>query len=111
MNRREIWAGLALAVAGLAAGTARAQETLHTPVLMGVEGSLVTNQYLDDRVGHRPLASEDRSLKKGSELRQGGAVTTVRPAASSEPSSARVRAQRLLDEDRARIKREEAIDD
>ena len=111
MRRRATWAGFAWAAVALAAGPARAQETLHTPVLMGVEGSLVTNAFLDDRVGHRPLALEDRSLKKGSELRQGGAVTTVRPAPAPQPSAARVRAQRLLDEDRARIKREAAIDD
>ena len=111
MSRRGSWAGLALAAAALVAGTARAQETIHTPVLMGVEGNRVTNQFLDDRVGQQPLAAEDRTLKQGSELRQGGAITTVRPAPSPEPSSARVRAQRLLDEDRARVKREEAIDD
>lgn len=87
------------------------QPMFHTPVLMGAEATPVQDQRQDDRVGHLPLAREDRTLQVGRELRQGEAVVQSGPPPRPASESPRVRAQTLLLEDRARVKREAALDD
>jgi len=114
--RRHHAAMTGVVLAGLLAGAAaapdaRAQQTVHTPVLMGVGADQLTDQRQDDRLAHRPLAREDRTLLVGRELRQTQEGISAAAPPTPAPDSPRVRAQELLREDRARVKREAALAD
>ncbi len=102
---------LACVMAGSGVWAASAQQTIQTPVLMGVGADQLTDQRQDDRVGHRPLAREDKTLLVGRELRQGESVMPAAAPRKSVPDSPRVRARELLRDDRARVKREAALAD
>ena len=101
------------AVAGLAmlAVAATAQQTIRTPVLMDESATRMADQRQDDRVDHRPLAQEDKTLKMGRESKQGDAVVAIQAPRQDESADGRVRARALLEEDRSRVKREAALDD
>lgn len=103
-------AGLALAAGLIVAGGASAQETLHTPVLMDSGATRIEDQKIDARLADLPMARADRTLKMGRDTQTRDAVYAVQVKDSPpEPAGARVRAKKLLDEDRARVKREAAI--
>jgi hypothetical protein len=102
------WIGLWLAGWTLAAS---AQQTIQSPVLMGVEATPLGDQLTDERIDHRPLAQEDRTLKVGRELKQGEAVVKIAPPPQQDSSSPRVRARALLEEDRVRVKQAAALAD
>lgn len=103
-------AGLALGAGLGLAGGAWGQETLHTPVLMDSGATKIEDQKIDARLGDLPMARADRTLKMGRDVQTRDAVFAVQvKEAPPEPTGARVRARKLLDEDRARVKREAAI--
>ena len=79
--------------------------------LLGVGADQLTDQRQDDRLAHRPLAREDRTLLVGRELRQTQEGISAAAPPTPAPDSPRVRAQELLREDRARVKREAALAD
>mgnify|MGYP003586406015 CR=1 FL=1 len=93
----------------LSAACASAQQ--EGRILMDTGGTRLTNEHANARIDQRPLAQEDKSLRTGRELKQGEAVVVVRPPPSQgeEASGPRVRARALLEEDRARVKREAAL--
>jgi hypothetical protein len=99
------------AVLCLCAAGAAAQQSLHTPILMGVGGTPLDDQRQDDRIDHLPLAREDRTLMLGRQERQTAAVSSVRQVESAEAEDGRIRAREILDADRERVKREVAIED
>ncbi len=78
---------------------------------MGVDATPLGDQLKDERVNHRPLAQQDRTLKVGRELKQGDAVVKIAVPRQQVSSSPRVRAQALLDEDRKRVKQAAALAD
>jgi hypothetical protein len=99
-------------LAGCWALAALAQPPLQTPILMGAEASPLGDQLQDDRIDHRPLAQEDRTLKVGRELKQGEAVVKIAPPpAQPDSSGSRVRARASLAEDRERVKQAAALAD
>jgi hypothetical protein len=103
------WVGM---LAGCWALAASAQQPIQTPILMGAEASPLGDQLQDDRIDHRPLAQEDRTLKVGRELKQGEAVVKIAPPPpQSDSSGSRVRARALLAEDRERVKQAAALAD
>ena len=102
------WAGLL--VVGWAL-VALAQQSSHTPVLMGVDATPLGDQLQDARINHRPLSQQDRTLKVGRELKQGEAVVKIATPQQQAPSSSRVRAAALLAEDRKRVKQAAALID
>lgn len=104
--RRFNWAVM---VIGLSVGSAWAQSRALSPLLSGPEGTLLSGELQDDRIGQRPIAQEDKDLRKGRELKQGEAVVAVRPLVPAAESSSRVRARALLQEDRDRVKREAVL--
>ena len=107
--KRRGWLGLCLA--GWAS-MAAAQQTGQSPVLMGVEATPLGDRLNSERVDHRPLALEDRTLKVGRELKQGEAIVKIVPPRSQpESSDARVRARALLEDDRERVKQAAALAD
>ena len=70
----------------------------------------IEDQKIDARLGDLPMARADRTLKMGRDVQTRDAVFAVQvKEAPPEPTGARVRARKLLDEDRARVKREAAI--
>ncbi|HQQ61186.1 MAG: hypothetical protein GX634_04170 [Lentisphaerae bacterium] len=95
---------------GLGATTAWGQAGLGTPILRDAGGSQLEEERIDARLGQRPISQEDRTLKTGRELKQGEAVVAIRPPPPKPAAdSPRVRAAALLEEDRARVKREAAL--
>ena len=80
-------------------------------ILMDAGGTRLSDELQDDRIDQRPLSQEDATLRTGRELMQGEAVVDIRPPPSppEDPSSPRVRARALLEEDRSRVKREAAL--
>ncbi len=100
-----------LAALGLCGGIAVwAQSPVSSPVFMDSGGTRLDSELLDAGLGQRPLAREDAALKAGRDLRQGEAVVNVHPpAAEASASDPRVRAKATLQEDRARVKREAAL--
>jgi len=102
---------LAGLLAGAGAVAASAQQTIQTPVLMGVGADQLTDQRQDDRVGHHPLAHEDKTLRQGRDLRQGESMAPMAAPPKPAPDSPRVRARERLREDRARVKREAVLAD
>jgi hypothetical protein len=105
--RRLGWAAAAALLSVLAAP---AQQTVDTPILMGVGATHLVDMKLNSQVDHRPLALEDRDMRIGQDLRREEAVISVRPPPPPAPGP-RVRAQALLLEDRDRVKRAAAIVD
>ena len=103
----------AWALAGLWAAAAAGQQTRHTPVLMGVGATPVSDQRRDDRLDHLPLTRQDRTLRMGRDQLQREAVSSARPApvSSDVAPDGRVRARELLDEDSRRGKRDAAMSD
>lgn len=103
------WASLLIGSWALAAV---AQQPGQSPVLMGVDATPMGDQLKDERIDHRPLAQEDRTLKVGRELKQGEAVVKIAPPpAQPEAADSRVRARALLEEDRERVKQAAALAD
>ena len=107
--KRRGWIGIWLAGWAFAAS---AQQTIQSPVLMGVDATPMGDQLTDERIDHRPLAQEDRTLKVGRELKQGEAIVKITPPpAQPEAADSRVRARALLEEDRERVKQAAALAD
>ncbi|MGB4047183.1 MAG: hypothetical protein WBL24_03335 [Kiritimatiellia bacterium] len=103
-------AGLFLLTACFGVTTAWGQSGIGAPILMDAGGSRLDGERLDARLDQRPIAQEDRTLKTGRELKQGEAVIAIRPPPTAPAAdSPRVRARALLEEDRARVKREAAL--
>jgi hypothetical protein len=97
---------------GLSSACASAQQGgVGTPILMDAGATRLSDEQQDGRLDQRPLARQDPTLRTGRELKQGEAVVAVRPPPQpqEDASSPRVRARALLEEDRARVKREAAI--
>ena len=68
---------------------------------------------VDLRLSHGPLTRQDADMKTGRELRQGQpAVTTVRPKAQGldDLGTRQEKANLRLQQDRAKVKREAAVD-
>ncbi|MGD9780931.1 MAG: hypothetical protein AB7V14_02125 [Kiritimatiellia bacterium] len=107
MKRMGIF-GLAIV---LSAACALAQQGVGTPILVDAGATRLSDEKQDGRIDQRPLAQEDQSLRTGRELKQGEAVAAIRPPPQqqADPSSPRVRARALLEEDRSRVKREAAL--
>ena len=86
-----------------------------------ITNSVVESLYMapqadqvDLRLDHKPLVREDKGMKTGRELRQGETVSaTVRPKAQASESlgSRQEKADLRLRQDRAKVKREAAVDD
>ena len=86
-----------------------------------ITNSVVESLYMapqadqvDLRLDHKPLVREDKGMKTGRELRQGETVSaTVRPEAQSSENlgSRQEKADLQLRQDRAKVKREAAVDD
>ena len=95
----------------LSAVCASAQQGVGTPILVDAGATRLSDERPDARLDQRPLAQEDKTLRTGRELMQGEAVVDVRPPPppQTDSSSPRVRAKALLEEDRARVKREAAL--
>lgn len=109
-NQIKRLAGYILMLVGLGATTAWGQAGLGTPILRDAGGSQLEEERIDARLGQRPISQEDRTLKTGRELKQGEAVVAIRPPPPKPAAdSPRVRAAALLEEDRARVKREAAL--
>jgi hypothetical protein len=107
--KRRGWIGMLVGGWALAA---MAQQTIQSPVLMGVDATPLGDQLTDERIDHRPLAQEDRTLKVGRELKQGEAIVKITPQpAQAEAADSRVRARALLVEDRERVKQAAALAD
>lgn len=103
-------AGLFLLAACFGVAAARGQSGVGAPILMDAGGSRLDDERLDARLGQRPISQEDRTLKTGRELMQGEAIVAVRPPPPAPAvDGPRVRAKILLEEDRARVKREAAL--
>ena len=70
---------------------------------------------VDLRLAHKALVREDTQMKAGSELRQGGqAVTTVAKPKTQGLDALGTRQERAnlrLQQDRAKVRREAAVDD
>ena len=94
---------------GLSVVATSAQQRALSPILTDSEGTLLSKELVDDRIDHRPIAQEDKTLRTGRELKQGEAVVIVHPPPQAAVSDSRVRASALLQEDRARVKREAAL--
>ena len=95
----------------LSAACASAQQGVGAPILVDAGATRLSDERPDARLDQRPLAQEDKSLRTGRELKQGEAVVAILPPPpqQEDSSSPRVRARALLEEDRARVKREAAI--
>ena len=78
-------------------------------VVFDSAGENLRDQLLDDRLGDRPLAQTDKTLRIDRELRQGDVVASTRPPPKKSASSLRVRARAKVQEDRDRVKRDVAI--
>lgn len=110
VNQIKRLAGYISMLVGLGATAAWGQANLGTPILRDAGGSQMKEERIDARLGQRPISQEDRTLKTGRELKQGEAVVAIRPPPPKPAAdSPRVRAAALLEEDRARVKREAAL--
>ena len=100
------WIWVAMAFSGACASAQQEGR-----VLMDAGGTRLSDELRDDRIDQRPLSQADATLRTGRELMQGEAEVGFRPPPppQEDPSSPRVRARALLEEDRSRVKREAAL--
>lgn len=94
---------------GLSVSAVVAQQPTEAMVVFDSAGENLRDLVVDDRLGDRPLAQADKTLRIDRELRQGEAVVSTRPPPKKTASSLRVRARATVQEDRERVKRDVAI--
>ena len=111
MMNRQIGMILVAGIACIANGQQhkRLTNSVVEPLYMAPQADLV-----DQRLSQGPLTRQEEGMKTGRELRQGQpAVTTVRPKAkglADDLGTRQEKANLRLQQDRAKVKREAAVD-